>query len=805
MKEVRFVNNGYQRSVITIERFSKLAAHALERSLNLAEELGHTYLGSEHLLFGLLKESEGVASRLMISKGITADKVSGKMEQLIGTGSPTLLSINDMTPRLEGIITKAGEIAHRYGFSVVGTDHLLMALCEAPEAVGYKLLLELGSDPRKLSLSLQERMGLTDLPLQADKTKTRPGKNMVKFAINLTKEGVLGKNHPLIGREKELGALMSILVRQNKNNPCLIGEPGVGKTVIVEGLAQRIILGQVPPALRDVQIQMLDLTAMIAGTKYRGEFEERLKSLIDEAEKDPNMVLFIDEMHIMVGAGAAEGAIDAANILKPALARGKIKVIGATTLEEYRKHIEKDGALERRFAPIMVEEPSEGETMDILKGVRPSLEEHHGVKIPDDALEAAIRLSVRYMGDRFLPDKAIDLLDEAGAKEQLRAYTDETESRRTRIVQKQRELEQLMRDRQFPAALAVRDELEQLQLLEDREDARPQGVITTARIAALISEKTGIPLDDQDLNGDSVYRGLEERLNHALIGQQEGVHALSAALLRSRTGVADPGRPSCTLLFCGPTGVGKTQLCKLLAKELFGREDALIKYDMGEYMEPHSVSRLIGSPPGYVGFEQGGGLVSRVRAHPYCIVVFDEIEKAHPDVLNVLLGVLDEGKLTDGQGKTANFRNALIILTSNLGTGALQEDPLGFGDKSFPDLTKSVRRAVTKRLRPEFINRLDEIVVFRSLDKPALEQIASLQLNKLAERLSQRGYSVRFGEDVAKEVVEKGFDHRYGARAVMRVIEKEVGGLLAARIMDGSLPEGVLHADALWTPVAQKT
>ncbi len=788
-----------------MERFSKLAAHALERSLNLAEELGHTYLGSEHLLFGLLKESEGVASRLMISKGITADKISGKMEQLIGTGSPTLLSINDMTPRLEGIITKAGEIAHRFGFSVVGTDHLLMALCETPEAVGYKLLSEIGCDPKKLSLSLQERMGLTDLPLQADKTKTRPGKSMVKYAINLTKEGVMNHHHPLIGREKELQALMSILVRRNKNNPCLIGEPGVGKTVIVEGLAQRIILGQVPPALREVQIQMLDLTAMIAGTKYRGEFEERLKALIDEAEKDPNMVLFIDEMHIMVGAGAAEGAIDAANILKPALARGKIKVIGATTLEEYRKHIEKDGALERRFAPIMVEEPSEEETLAILHGIQPSLEEHHSVKYPDETLEAAVRLSIRFMGDRFLPDKAIDLLDEAGAKEQLRAYTDKEEDRRTKIVQKQIELERLMRARQFPAALAIREELEQLQVLEDREGARPQGLITPAKISALVSEKTGVPLEEGDFAGDSLLRGLENRLNAQLIGQQEGVHALCSALLRSRTGVSDPNRPSCTLLFCGPTGVGKTQLCKQLAKELFGREDALIKYDMGEYMEPHTVSRLIGSPPGYVGFDQGGGLVSRVRAHPYCIVVFDEIEKAHPDVLNVLLSVLDEGRLTDGQGKTANFRNALIILTSNLGTASLQNDPLGFGDQKFPELAKTVRRAVTTTLRPEFVNRLDEIVVFRSLDPPALEQIAALQLQRLEQRLEKHGFMVHFGEDVAREVAVKGYDRRYGARSINRIVEKEVGGMLAEQIMEGTLPEGVLHADALWDALAQKT
>lgn len=777
-----------------MERFSKLAAHALERSLSAAEELGHTYLGSEHLLLGLIKESEGVAARMLISKGITADKILNGIRQLMGTGTPTLLSINDMTPRLEGVITKGGEIAHRYGFSVVGTDHLLMALCEAPESAGYKLLTELNCEPRKLSAALQERMGLCDLPLQSERTKTRPGKNMMKFSINLTKEGALGNANPLIGREKELSQLMSILVRRNKNNPCLIGEPGVGKTVIVEGLAKRILLGEVPAALKDLQIHMLDLTAMIAGTKYRGEFEERLKALLEEAEKDPNMVLFIDEMHILVGAGAAEGAIDAANILKPALARGKIKVIGATTLEEYRRHIEKDGALERRFAPIQVEEPSEEETLEILEGIRSGLEKHHGVRYPKETLLAAIRLSSRYMGDRFLPDKAIDLLDEAGAKEQLRAFTEKSKSKRGTILQKQLELERLMRTRQFSAALSVRDELEQLQALQSKEEKAPVGTVPPEKIAALVAEKTGIPLAEGE---EAMYIGLEERLNRALIGQEDGVHALCSALLRSRTGIADPKKPACSLLFCGPTGVGKTQLARLLAKELFGKEDALIKYDMGEYMEPHSVSRLIGSPPGYVGFEEGGGLVSRMRTHPYSIVVFDEIEKAHKDVLHILLNILDEGKLTDGQGRVANFRNAIIILTSNLGSDSLREISLGFGEESSADLQKSVKRAVEKAFLPEFVNRLDEIVVFHPLDREALERVAVLQLQELTERLAEKGIDVAFDADVAQAAAERGYDKRYGARAVRRLIEREIGGTLAAMLAEGTLPEGLLTAEML--------
>ncbi len=781
-----------------MERFSKLAAHALERSLNLAEELGHAYLGSEHLLLGLLKETEGVASRMMIAKGITPDKVRKKIEQLIGTGSPTLLSINDMTPRLEQIITRAGEQAHRYGFSVVGTDHLLMGLCETPEAVGYRLLGELGSDPKKLAQNLQERMGMNDIPLQSEKNKNRPGKNMAKFAVNLTREGALGKTHPLIGREKELEAVMSVLVRQNKNNPCLIGEPGVGKTVIVEGLAQRIMTGQVPAALRDTQIQMLDLTAMIAGTKYRGEFEERLRALIDEAERDPNMVLFIDEMHILVGAGAAEGAIDAANILKPALARGRIKVIGATTVEEYRRHIEKDGALERRFAPIMVEEPTEEQTMEILRGLRSSLEEHHSIRLPEETLTAAIRLSQRYMGDRFLPDKAIDLLDEAGAREQLRSFTHQTQDRRSAILQKQMELDRRLKTKDFSGALALRDELDQLKLLRSKEPTHTPGTVTAADLAALVGEKTGIPLKADDPEGNALYRDLPERLSRRLIGQPQAVRSLCSALLRSKTGVTDPGKPACTLLFCGSTGVGKTRLARLLAKELFGNEDALVRYDMGEYMEPHSVSRLIGSPPGYIGYDRGGGLVSRIRSRPYSILLFDEIEKAHPEVLNILLGVLDEGRLTDGQGKTADFRNTIIILTSNLGTASLQEEPLGFGEAASQSVEKTIRRAVTKSFRPEFVNRLDEIVVFEPLELPALTEIAALHLQELSDRLAGNGHRVQFHEEVAHEAASRGRDKRYGARAVRRLIEKEIGSRVAEQIIAGTLPEEPLRAEHLF-------
>ena len=799
MKEMLFVYT-MRKGVITIERFSKPAAHALERSLSIAEELGHTYMGTEHLLFGLLKEADGIASRLLITKGITPDKVRKRMDQTIGRGSPTLLSIHDMTPRLEQIITHAGEAAHRSGCAVVGTDHLLISLCETNGCMACRLLNELGCDPSALATALRERMEQGELPLQNEKSKPKINKNLSRYAVDLTKESLLGRGHPLIGREKELEQLMCVLVRQNKNNPCLIGEPGVGKTVIVEGLAQRIMQGKVPAALKDTRIHMLDLTAMIAGTKYRGEFEERLRALLEEAERDPSLVLFIDEMHILVGAGAAEGAIDAANILKPALARGRIKVIGATTLEEYRRHIEKDGALERRFAPIMVEEPSEQETMTILQGLRSGLETHHAARFPDETLRTAIRLSVRYMGDRFLPDKAIDLLDEAGAREQLRRFAGEGQDQRSRILQKQMELDQLLKSRRLSEALAVREELEQLKVLQDKEPAPPKEVLPRA-LATLVAEKTGIPLTAEDPEGDFLYAGLEKRLSAKLIGQPEAVHTLAAALMRSKTGVNDPRKPACTLLFCGPTGVGKTRLARLLAKELFGKEEALIKYDMGEYMEAHSVSRLIGSPPGYIGCEQGGGLVSKVRNHPYAVILFDEIEKAHPDVLNILLGVLDEGRLTDGQGKTADFRNAILILTSNLGTAAVQEDRLGFGERSGEDLTKSIRRAVSKNLRPEFINRLDEIVVFHPLEREALEEIAALHLRELEERLRRQGHKLRFHAEVAREAAARGYDRRYGARAVHRLIEQEIGSRVAEQILAGTLPEEVLRAEMLFDPL----
>ena len=782
-----------RKGVITIERFSKPAARALERALRIAEQAGAAYLGSEHLLIGLAEEPDSVAARLLLTEGITADQLREKLN----AHSPTALSINDITPRLEQILTNAGCLARSHGFAAVGTDHLLAALCEEPQSQGYRLLSAFGTEPKRLAKRLNERMDQPDLPLQAEKNRAR-GKQTAKFTTDLTKQALLEQLPPLIGRNKELSAMMSVLMRKNKNNPCLIGPAGVGKTALAEGLAQRIAEGKVPPPLRERRILSVDLAGMLAGTKYRGDFEERLRSLIEEAEKDPQILLFIDEMHLLAGAGAAEGAIDAANILKPALARGKVTVIGATTAEEYRKNIEKDAALERRFAPIYIEEPTEEQTMEMLQGLRPALEQHHRLELPDETLWAAIRLSVRYIGDRFLPDKAIDLLDEAGGRARLRAFAGGALDRESRILQTKAELEKQMRARQFSKALELHHELEQLRLLSD--PPQPRQILPPQAIADLIAEKTGIPLRADDPEGNARYTHLSERLSAGLIGQDAAIDALTQALLRSRAGLGDPHRPACSLLFCGPTGVGKTRLARLLAKELFGKEEALIKLDMSEYMEPHSVARLIGAPPGYLGFDQGGGLVSRVRERPYGILLLDEIEKAHPDVLNILLGILDEGRLTDGQGRTADLRNTMILMTTNLGSDLLKQEPLGFGTPAAADLAEGIKKAACRALKPEFINRLDEIIPFAPLEPQQLEEIARLLLQELQQRLAQKGIEITFDEDVAAEAARRGFDRRYGARAVRRVIEKEIGSALALRLLQGTLPQGALCAADLFAP-----
>ena len=739
---------------------------------------------------GLAKEPDSVAARVLLSKGATPDRLEALMEALPADGDGSPLSVNDRTPRLEQALTRAGQLARKHGFSVVGTDHLLAALCDLPQSHAFQMLSALNLEPSALARQLLERMDLPDLPLQSEKGRARP-KNLPKFTTDMVGAAVRSESDPLIGRERELNAMMGILMRKNKNNPCLIGPAGVGKTALAEGLAHRIAKGRVPAPLKDTRLLAVDLTALIAGTKYRGEFEERLHALLEEAERDPNILLFIDEVHLVVGAGAAEGAIDAANILKPALARGKVKMLGATTAEEYRRHIEKDPALERRFAPIYIEEPSEEETLAILQGIRPALERHHRIALSEETLKAAISLSVRYLGDRYLPDKAIDLLDEAGGRAQLSAFAEGALDRESAILQKQADLERQMRQKQFSDALATHRQLEQLRLLPPSAPAKIP--LTSEDLSALIAEKTGIPLPTEET---ALYTDLKARLQKELIGQEPAIDATCQALLRSRAGLGDPKRPACSLLFCGPTGVGKTRLARLLAKHLFGKEEALIKLDMSEYMEAHSVSKWLGAPPGYLGHDQGSGLIEQVRRHPYSILLLDEIEKAHPEVLNLLLGILDEGMLTDGQGKTANFRNTIILMTSNLGGDLLQKDPLGFIEHKSA-MEQEIKKAVSRAMKAELVNRLDEIIPFAPLKEEHLLQIARLELEKLCLRLSEQGIFLSFAEDLPDAILRRGLDRRYGARAIRRVVEKEIGSALALRLLEGRLPQGVLTADLL--------
>lgn len=767
----------------SLDKFSRKAALALAAGQSIASSLGHTYIGSEHILLGIIKESDSVGARILLSRGITYDKVEQKLVELVGKGEPTLLSARDITPRMRRIIELSFTSAKRFGFTIVGTEHILIGMTAEPECVGMQLLSKLGISAKALSDTIQQRLGLYEIPTAGTNSKTQKAlKAIAKYSINLTKEASLGTLDPIIGRKKELERVMSILCRRNKNNPCLVGEPGVGKTVIVEGLAQKIAEGKVPLQLIDKQIYMLDLTSMIAGSKYRGEFEERLKSVVDEAEKNPDIILFIDEMHVMVGAGAAEGAIDASNILKPALARGKIKVIGATTVDEYRKHIEKDQALERRFAPVIIDEPDKERTLEILKGVRPKLEAHHRVKIDDSALDSAIDLSVRYIGDRFLPDKAIDLIDESAAKVNLSAFSESAGAGEKNI--------------RLSISEGNFDTAAELSLMLDDLPQSPKTQtphITDKDVCAVVSVSTGIPAGNLSEDEGQRLIGLEQRLEKRVIGQKEAIHTVCETVRRARAGLGDPNRPLSSIILCGTTGVGKTELCRALACELFGSEQALVKLDMAEYMEKHSVSKIIGSPPGYVGFDSGGTLADRIRSRPYCILLLDEIEKAHPDVLNILLGILDEGRLTDSTGRKVSFKNIIIIMTSNIGASrVVGKVSLGFGESgiSYEHIKSEIMSALKKELRPEFLNRIDEIVVFKKLGKAELMQIAQKMLGELSDRLKKSGVDISFDISVVQMVTENKDSDDYGARQVKRVIDSKITNAIAQKLLKGEIQKG---------------
>ena len=733
--------------------FTEKANRALNLAIEKAETRGHTYIGSEHLLLGILAEGTGAAATLLASEGITEEKVAELLAEKVGEGLPTSLSPDDFTPRSKRILEMSIAAARSISGGYVGTEHILLAIIEEGQSYAVAFLKELGVNPEELSSKiLSASEGFSGAGKSASAGKKSDGKcpTLDKFGRDLTAEAKAGKIDPVIGRGEEIQRVIQILTRRTKNNPCLIGEPGVGKTAIAEGLALKIADGEVPEILENKRVVSLDLTGMVAGTKYRGDFEERIKTALDEVKKSGDVILFIDELHTIVGAGSAEGSTDAANILKPSLARGELQVIGATTLNEYRKYIEKDAALERRFQPVTVGEPTEEEAVEILKGLRDKYEAHHHVKITDEAINAAVKLSSRYISDRYLPDKAIDLIDEAGSRVKLQSMTPPENIRllEDEIKTISAEKTASVNAQDFEGAAKLRDrekeKTEQLKKLKEQwheSNRHAGGEVTAEEIAEIVSGWTGIPATTlTEEEGQKLLR-LEDTLHKRLVGQDEAVSAVSRAIRRGRVGLKDPKRPTGSFLFLGPTGVGKTELCKTLAETMFGSENAVIRFDMSEYMEKHTVSRLVGSPPGYVGYDEGGQLTEAVRRKPYSVVLFDEIEKAHPDIFNILLQILDDGVLTDSQGRKVNFKNTVIIMTSNVGARAISEQKsLGFGDKDAAAkddkaIKDEVMTALKAQFRPEFLNRIDDIIVFKQLEKDDITEIARRLLKVLSDRI----------------------------------------------------------------------
>ena len=790
--------------------FTTKANEALNQAISSAENLGHTYVGSEHLLLGLLKIGGGFAAALLNKSGITAEGVEELIRAQIGCGTPTKLSPDYFTPRAKRAVENAMASCANNGKKYVGTEHLLLGILSDGDNYAIRFLSELGADAAALT---RETLKASDIDGYSGegkpKTYQKPQDDKVptlsKYGRELTAEAKKCKLDPVIGREKEIERVIQILCRRTKNNPCLIGEPGVGKTAIAEGLAQKIADGDVPEILEDKRVFALDLTGMVAGTKYRGDFEERIKTAIDEVINAGNIILFIDEVHTIVGAGSAEGSTDAANILKPSLARGEFQLIGATTISEYRKNIEKDPALERRFQPVNVSEPTEEDTVLILKGLKDKYEAHHKVKITDGAIEAAVKLSSRYISDRFLPDKAIDLIDEASSRVRLSvcAAPPELKALEEKIANAEAEKNEAVNSQEFEHAAALRDNEKKLkeeyrELKEKWRDksGRINGEVTAENIAETVSSWTGIPVSQLTREESERLLHLEDELHASVIGQDEAVTAVSRAIRRGRVGLKDPKRPIGSFIFCGPTGVGKTELCKALAKAMFGSENMMIRLDMSEYMEKHTVSRLVGSPPGYVGFEEGGQLTEKVRRNPYSVVLFDEIEKAHPDVFNVLLQILEDGILTDSQGRRVDFKNTVIIMTSNVGARLITEKRVAFGftESGGDSENKNIKELVTGELkntfRPEFLNRVDDIIVFSKLDRGQIAQIAVKLLNELAGRLAALDITLKWDDSAVYALADKGFDPIYGARPLRREIQNSIEDGLSEKILDSSVKKG---------------
>ncbi len=795
-------------------RFTQMAANVIRHSRSAAFELNHNYIGTEHILIGLLREKEGLACQVLEDAGITEDKVMNLVSQLISGGSTSVAEPEEYTPRSRRILDISNKEAARTHASAIGTEHLLIAILKENDCVAAQLLATLGVNFQKLYKNILQGMGQSPQQGSQEFTRGLHGSNNEKneelmvdqYSRDLTAYAREGRLDPVIGRLDEIQRVIQILSRRTKNNPCLIGEPGVGKTAIAEGLAQRIVNGNVPETIKDKRVLTLDISGMVAGSKYRGEFEERIKRVISEVSGDGNILLFIDEIHTIIGAGGAEGAIDASNILKPSLARGELQIIGATTIDEYRKYIEKDAALERRFQPVMVEEPSEEEAIEIMKGLRPIYERHHHVEITDGALTASVRLAARYINDRFLPDKAIDLIDEAASKVRLSTYTSSPEVKeiQARIHDLESEKEEAIKSEAYERASEIKKEQKALNdrlIYLNSEWEKQRGgihlVVGENEVADIVASWTKIPVRKLEEEETERLRKLEEILHQRVIGQSEAVSAVAKAIRRGRVGLKDPKRPIGSFLFLGPTGVGKTELSKALAEAMFGREEAMIRVDMSEYMEKHSVSKLIGSPPGYVGYDEGGQLSEKIRRNPYSVLLFDEIEKAHPDVFNILLQVLDDGHITDSRGRRVDFKNTVIIMTSNAGAAEIaQPKKLGFsvGDTTESDyqaMRSGVMDEIRRLFKPEFLNRIDEIMVFHPLEKAEVRQIADIMLGAIRDRIaSQLKVTVLISDEVRDHLADAGYDPNYGARPLRRAIQNEVEDQMAEAYLAGQFGRG---------------
>lgn len=795
--------------------FSENSTRALNLALEAARQFGHGYIGTEHLLLGLLRADGGVSSKVLLDAGLTDEFVVERIKENVGVGVPSDVSGQDMTPRLKRILERSFVEARRTGNYIIGTEHILMSLLEEPNCQAVEIIESAGIDIRSLYSDVIESMGLsaagdTDRDGQKHGTAKKSGgkntPNLNSYGTDLTEMVRENKIDPIIGRGTEIERVIQVLSRRTKNNPCLIGEPGVGKTAIAEGLAQHIIEGSVPEPLKNKRVVTLDIASMIAGSKYRGDFEERLKNVIEEVKKEGNVIMFIDELHVLVGAGSAEGAMDAANILKPSLARGEIQVIGATTLDEYKKHIEKDAALERRFQPIIVSEPSEEDAIAILKGIRDKYEAHHGVKISDEAIESAVRLSSRYIRDRFLPDKAIDLMDEAASKLRMKNLTapPDMKSKEEEIKRVAGEKENAVRNQDFEKAATLRDkekvlasELEEMKKNWNSESGKEKLTLTAEDIEDVVTQTTGIPVKKLVHEESERLLNMENILHKRVVGQDEAVNAVARAIRRGRVGLKDPKRPIGSFLFLGPTGVGKTELSKALAEVLFGDESAMIRVDMSEYMEKHTVSKMIGSPPGYVGFDDGGQLTEKVRRKPYSVILFDEIEKAHPDVFNIMLQILDDGRLTDAKGRTVDFKNTVIIMTSNIGAKTITDSKkLGFTpaednfDRNQETIRENVMDELKRSFRPEFLNRIDDIIVFKQLDREDIKKIASRLCDSVVKSLKELGITLSVEDSAIDVLVEKGFDVTYGARPLKRAIQSLIEDKMAEKMLEKTFSEG---------------